>query len=127
MGFATCYDVRFPNLFTTLADRGAQVVVLPTSWGSGPGKLDQWRLLTRARALDSTTYVVAAAQADPASVGVPTTGTAPTGIGHSVAVSPTGEMITELGAEPGSLILDVDPDIVAAARAAIPVLANRRI
>ena len=127
VGFATCYDVRFPNLFTTLADRGAQVVVLPTSWGAGPGKLSQWRVLTGARALDSTTYLVAAAQADPAAVGLTTGGAAPTGIGHSIAISPTGEVLTELGAEPGLLVVDIDPQAVTAARRTIPVLANRRI
>jgi predicted amidohydrolase len=127
VGVATCYDVRFPNLFTTLADRGAQVIILPASWGSGPGKLDQWRLLVRARALDSTTYVVAAGQADPAALGVMTTGRAPTGIGHSLAVGPTGEVIEELDEAPGLLVVDVDPATVTAARATLPVLANRRI
>jgi predicted amidohydrolase len=127
VGFATCYDVRFPSLFTTLADRGAQVVVLPASWGAGPGKLEQWRVLVRARALDATTYVVAAGQADPATVGVAVNGKAPTGIGHSMAVSPTGEVLSELGAEPGLLLVDLDPDGVTEARKAIPVLANRRI
>lgn len=127
VGVATCYDVRFPNLFTTLADRGAQVIILPASWGAGPGKLDQWRLLVRARALDSTTYVVAAGQADPASSGVATNGSAPTGIGHSLAAGPTGEVLEELGEAPGLLVVDVDPATVSAARATLPVLANRRI
>ncbi len=127
VGFATCYDVRFPNLFTTLADRGAQLVVLPASWGAGAGKLDQWRVLVRARALDATTYVVAAGQADPASVQVTSNPKAPTGIGHSLAVSPTGEVLDELGAGPGLLVVDVDVETVAAARASLPVLANRRI
>jgi predicted amidohydrolase len=127
VGFATCYDVRFPNLFTTLADHGAQIVVLPASWGAGPGKLDQWRLLVRARALDATTYVVAAGQADPASIGEAANGKAPTGIGHSMAVGPTAEVLGELGAEPGLLIVDLDPDGVKRARMTLPVLANRRI
>ncbi len=127
VGFATCYDVRFPNLFSALADRGAQVIVLPASWGSGPGKLDQWRLLVRARALDTTTYVIAAGQADPVAAGVSANPAAPTGIGHSLAVSPTGEVIGELGAEPGVLVVDLDLEKIEAARAAIPVLANRRI
>ena len=84
-------------------------------------------MLTGARALDSTTYLVAAAQADPAAVGLTTGGAAPTGIGHSIAISPTGEVLTELGAEPGLLVVDIDPQAVTAARRAIPVLANRRI
>lgn len=126
VGFATCYDVRFPGLFTALAERGAQVICLPASWGAGPGKLEQWRLLVRARALDSTTFVAAAAQADPASVGAPTHGRAPMGIGHSLAASPLGEVIAELGPEPDLLVVDLDPALVARARDALPVLANRR-
>ena len=54
VGFATCYDLRFPSLFTALAERGAQLICLPASWGAGPGKLEQWQLLLRARALDCT-------------------------------------------------------------------------
>ncbi len=54
-GLATCYDIRFPALFTANADRGAEVNIVCASWGSGPGKVDQWQLLARARAVDSTT------------------------------------------------------------------------
>jgi len=125
VGFATCYDVRFPGLFTTLADRGAQVICVCASWGHGPGKLEQWEVLVRARALDSTTFVVAAGQGDPATVGVQRSGNAPTGIGHSVVVSPTGEVLGSLGADPGLLVVEIDPD-VSAVRELIPVLANRR-
>ncbi|UCM90644.1 carbon-nitrogen hydrolase family protein [Streptomyces marincola] len=126
LGFATCYDVRFPGLFTRLADEGARVVLLPASWGSGPGKAEQWELLVRARALDSTCWVVAAGQADPATVGeVPAT-TAPTGIGHSMVVSPFGEVRGRLGAEPGLLLVDVDPAEADEVRRTLPVLANRR-
>ena len=66
-GLATCYDIRFPGLFTENADRGADVNIVCASWGSGPGKADQWKLLARARALDSTTMVLACGQGDPAS------------------------------------------------------------
>ena len=65
VGLSVCYDIRFPALYTELARRGAQVIAVCASWGSGPGKLEQWTLLARARALDSMSYVVAAAQADP--------------------------------------------------------------
>ncbi|MGH3429482.1 MAG: nitrilase-related carbon-nitrogen hydrolase, partial [Mycobacteriales bacterium] len=58
-GLATCYDVRFPELFRTLADRGAAAVLLGASWGAGDGKREQWELLVRARALDSTCWVLA--------------------------------------------------------------------
>ena len=50
VGLATCFDVRFPDQFTELGRRGSDLVVLPASWGDGPGKASQWDLLTRARA-----------------------------------------------------------------------------
>jgi predicted amidohydrolase len=128
VGLATCYDVRFPDLFTALADRGAEVVCLPSSWGAGPGKLEQWQLLTRARALDSTCFVVATGQADPLASGVllPGRGNAPTGIGHSCVVAPDGTVLAELGIEPDLVVTDLDLDEVARVRAVLPVLLNRR-
>ncbi|MGP3968632.1 carbon-nitrogen hydrolase family protein [Streptomyces sp. 6N223] len=126
LGFATCYDVRFPELFTRLADLGARVVLLPASWGAGPGKREQWELLVRARALDATCWVAACGQADPATVGPPPGTTAPTGIGHSMVVSPLGEIRARLGTGPGLLIAEIDPEETDSARATVPVLANRR-
>ncbi len=127
VGLATCYDVRFPGLFTTLADRGAEIICLCASWGAGPGKVEQWQLLSRARALDSTTFIAAVGQADPATVGVTRSGTAPTGVGHSALISPRGEVLQSLGAEPDLLVVDVDAADVEGVRREIPVLANRRL
>ena len=127
LGFATCYDVRFPGLFTTLAERGAQLICLPASWGDGAGKIEQWQVLLRARALDATCYVAAAGQADPSSIGRKTAGATPTGVGHSALIGPDGVPLAELGAAPGLLVVDVDPQVVADTRLKIPVLANRRI
>jgi predicted amidohydrolase len=127
VGFTICYDVRFPELYTMLADRGAQLICVCASWGAGPGKVQQWELLTRARALDSTTFVAAVDQADPATIGFPSSGNAPTGVGHSVVVSAEGEVLGSLGSEPGLLIFDFDPAEVDAVRKAIPVLTNRRL
>jgi len=124
-GLATCYDVRFPDLFTENAERGALVNIVCASWGAGPGKVDQWKLLSRARAADSTTFVLACGQGDPASVGLETKGSAPTGVGHSAVVSPFGEVLTELDGAPGLLFADLDPAVVTDARAKLPVLANR--
>ena len=126
VGLTTCYDVRFPGLYTRLADLGAQVVCVAASWAGGPGKLDQWRLLTRARALDSTTFVLAAGQADPTTVDLRPHRGAPAGVGHSAAISPRGEVLGELGPEPGLLICDLDLAEIAETRQAIPVLANRK-
>ncbi|MFF4504641.1 carbon-nitrogen hydrolase family protein [Streptomyces sp. NPDC001401] len=122
VGVATCYDIRFPGLFTELAWRGALVTVVPASWGAGPGKRDQWTLLARARALDSTSFVVACGQADP---GEAVSGPAPTGVGGSLVVSPLGEVRARLGPAPDFTAVDLDLREVSRARETIPVLANR--
>jgi predicted amidohydrolase len=127
VGLAICYDVRFPELFRSLADRGAQVVLLPASWGAGPGKQEQWELLVRARALDCTSWVVACGQADPAASGIIPSPKAPTGIGHSLVADPYGRVTGALEAGPGLLVVDIDPAVVESARRDIPVLANRRL
>ena len=124
-GLATCYDIRFPALFTANADLGAEANIVCASWGSGPGKVDQWRLLARARAVDTTTYVLACGQGDPATEGIEAKGSAPTGVGHSAVVSPFGEVIEELDGGTGLLFADLDPAVVKDARAKLPVLANR--
>ncbi|WP_432493567.1 nitrilase-related carbon-nitrogen hydrolase [Kineococcus gypseus] len=124
VGLATCYDVRFPGLFTALAERGASVVLVPASWGDGPGKAEQWELLVRARALDSTCFVLACGQAAPPEGGGASG--APAGVGRSRAVDPLGAVLAELGPEPGRLVVDVDPAAVVRAREVLPVLANRR-
>ena len=126
VGLTTCYDVRFPGLYTRLADQGAEVICVAASWAAGPGKIDQWELLTRARALDSTTFVLAVGQADPTTVGVLPSKGAPAGVGHSAAISPRGEVLGTLGPEPGLLVVDLELADLADARQAIPVLANRR-
>jgi predicted amidohydrolase len=125
IGLTTCYDVRFPALYVENAVAGAQVSLVSASWGAGPGKIEQWELLVRARALDSTSFVLACDQADPATQGR-AAGAAPTGIGHSMVVSPFGEILGRLGSEEETLVVDLDLDEVVRAREAIPVLHNRR-
>ncbi|HEY2222119.1 nitrilase-related carbon-nitrogen hydrolase, partial [Actinomycetospora sp.] len=126
LGLAVCYDIRFPELFRALADRGASTVLLPASWGAGPGKVEQWELLVRARAIDSTTYVLACDQADPLARGIDP-GKAPRGVGHSLVATPFGVVEQSLEADPGLLVVDVDTASVDKARAVLPVLANRRM
>jgi predicted amidohydrolase len=123
VGLSTCYDIRFPALYTELARRGAQLIAVCASWGSGPGKLEQWTLLARARALDSTSYVAAAGQADPGD-GVTGSG-APTGVGGSLVASPLGEVVASAGDRPELVVADIDVDRVAQARESIAVLRNR--
>jgi predicted amidohydrolase len=123
VGLSTCYDIRFPALYTELARRGAQLIAVCASWASGPGKLEQWTLLARARALDSTSYVAAAGQADPGD-GVTGSG-APTGVGGSLVASPLGEVVASAGDRPELVVADIDLDRVAQARESIAVLRNR--
>ncbi|KLO42676.1 carbon-nitrogen hydrolase family protein [Mycobacterium nebraskense] len=122
VGLTVCYDIRFPGLYTELARRGAQLIAVCASWGAGPGKLDQWMLLARARALDSTSYVAAAGQADPGES--LTASGAPTGVGGSLVASPFGEVVASAGSGPQLVVADIDVDRVAKARESIAVLRN---
>ncbi len=127
VGLSICYDVRFPQLYIDHARAGAQVVVVSASWGAGPGKLEQWKLVTQARGVDATAFVVASAQADPKASGVDARPGAPTGVGHSQVISPFGEVLAEAGAGPELLVVDLDLDRVAEARRSLPVLENARL
>lgn len=117
VGLATCYDVRFADQFTALGRAGAQLVVLPTSWGDGPGKAEQWDLLVRARAMDAQAWLLAAGQAWTEPKGL-----APLGIGRSACADPTGGIRARLGSEPGVLVTEIDLDVVAQTRERIPIL-----
>lgn len=128
VGLATCYDVRFPELFRAHADAGATLSVLPASWGAGPGKAAQWELLTRARALDAGVWVAAVGQAPPSpedDIEQPTR--APAGIGHSLLAGPDGQPRQQAGTGEELLVADVDPAEAERVRAAVAVLDNRRL
>ncbi|MEV3901943.1 carbon-nitrogen hydrolase family protein [Mycobacterium sp. NPDC050551] len=122
VGLTTCYDIRFPELYVELARRGAQLITVHASWGSGPGKVDQWTLLARARALDTTGYIAAVGQAYP---GDEVAASGPTGVGASLVASPTGEELVSAGPDPQLLLADIDPEIAQKARDSIAVLHNR--
>ena len=83
----TCYDLRFPELARLLVDRGAEVLVVPAAWVAGPRKVDHWRTLVRARAIENTVFVVAAGQPGPRYTG------------HSLVVDPLGDVLAEAGEE----------------------------
>ena len=118
----TCYDIRFPELYIELARRGAQLITVHASWGSGAGKLEQWTLLARARALDTTAVIAAV---DQAYAGDEIAASGPTGVGGSLVVSPTGAVLVAAGADPQLLVADIDLDAVESARDTIAVLRNR--
>lgn len=115
VGLMTCYDLRFPELARRLAAADADVLALPAAWVAGERKLEHWRTLVRARAIENVCWVVAAAQP------------APRYTGHSLVVAPTGDVVAEAGdgEEVASAVLDLDavPD----ARRTNPSLANRRL
>ncbi len=122
VGVATCFDIRYPEQFKALARLGADVIVVPTSWADGEGKLEQWRTLTVARALDTGVFIAAADQARPGGADKAGEASGPTGIGYSVVVSPTGRRLVEGGYGEEILYADIDLAEVAEARRALPLL-----
>ncbi|UXA18637.1 carbon-nitrogen hydrolase family protein [Mycobacterium sp. SMC-4] len=122
VGLTLCYDIRFPELYVELAERGAEVITAHASWGTGPGKLEQWTLLARARAIDTSCVVAAVGQAYP---GDELAKLGPTGVGGSLVASALGEVVTSAGPDPQLLVGDVDLEAARAARATVAVMDNR--
>jgi predicted amidohydrolase len=114
VGLMTCYDLRFPELARSLVDAGADVLVVPAAWVAGDRKVDHWRTLLKARAIENTVYVAAAAQP------------APRYSGHSMLVSPMGDVVAETGPDAGVVTGLVEASVIAEARRTNPSLANRR-
>lgn len=127
VGFALCYDVRFPKLFAELSRAGAQVIVVPTSWAPGEGKEEQWKILTRARALDSNCFVIAVDQANPTVAGTDADPNSPTGIGFSAAVDPFGHTLIECGEGEELRIIELDLSLAEKVAQSIPVLKNAKL
>ncbi len=117
VGVATCYDVRFADQFTALGAAGAQLVLLPASWGDGPGKAEQWDVLVRARAMDAQAWLLACDQAWT----TPVEGF-PLGVGRSTLSDPLGRVRARLGHEVGLLVADIDLDLVEHTRRIVPIL-----
>ncbi len=115
VGLMTCYDLRFPELARALVDAGAETVVVPAAWVAGDHKLEHWRTLLRARAIENTVHVVAAAQGGERYTG------------HSLVADPWGSIVVEAGSDAQILRADVLADDVARARDVNPSLANRRL
>ena len=118
LGFAICYDVRFPKLFNALANAGADVIAIPAAFTVPTGQA-HWHVLQRARAIETGSYVLSAAQGGMHEAGKAT-------YGHSLAISPWGEILAEGGTEPDVFVVEIDPAHSADARARIPALKNAR-
>jgi predicted amidohydrolase len=114
LGLMTCYDLRFPEHARALVDRGADVLVAPSAWVAGPRKVDHWRTLVRARAIENTVYLVAAAQPGPRYSG------------HSMVVDPLGDVIAEAGDGEETVEATLTRERLDEARVTNPSLANRR-
>jgi predicted amidohydrolase len=115
IGAATCYDLRFPEIFRFIADRGADVILLPANWQTGPLKEYHWETLIRARAIENTVYVAAAGQIGPASTGL------------SMIIDPAGIAIANAGEQPmGIACATASTERVAQVRKVNPSLANRQ-
>lgn len=114
LGFTTCYDLRFPALYRALAQAGADFITVPSAFTKVTGEA-HWHILLRARAIETGCFILAAAQGGMHEVGRAT-------YGHSIIVSPWGEVIAEAGADPAVIFADIDPREVSKARARIPSL-----
>ncbi|MDH2390994.1 MULTISPECIES: carbon-nitrogen family hydrolase [Streptomyces] len=115
LGLATCYDLRFPELFRQLTDAGAQGFVVPAGWPAR--RRGHWTLLARARAVENQAYVLACS----------TTGTH-AGVeqaGHSLVVDPWGEVLAEAGTAEEVLTVELDAAKVTATREQFPALKDR--
>ena len=119
MGFAICYDVRFPQLFRAEALAGAEIMTLPAAFTRQTGEA-HWEVLLRARAIENGAFVVAAAQAGLHEDGRET-------FGHSMIIDPWGRVLAEAAGTGEAVVLaDLDIAEVAAARRKIPNLRNAR-
>ncbi|MYV48715.1 carbon-nitrogen family hydrolase [Streptomyces sp. SID2888] len=115
LGVATCYDLRFPELFRALVDAGAETLVIPAGWPER--RRSHWTLLARARAVENQAFVLACGTAG-THAGVPQAG-------HSIVVDPWGEVLADAGAEEEVLTVEFDPSKVAAVREQFPALKDR--
>lgn len=118
LGLTVCYDVRFPRLFRALADSGSTVIAVPAAFTQTTGEA-HWHILLRARAIETGSYVVAAAQGGHHEDGRET-------FGHSMIIDPWGHILAEAEREPGIILADIDPEMSLTTRLRVPALANER-
>jgi deaminated glutathione amidase len=118
LGVTTCYDMRFPEQYKALAQAGAKFLTAPSAFTKVTGEV-HWHVLLRARAIENGCFMFAAAQGGTHANGRTT-------FGHSIAISPWGEILAEAGTEPGIIVADIDPAEVDRVRARVPALSHTR-
>lgn len=119
LGMTVCYDIRFPALFEMLGRQHCDVIAIPAAFTVPTGRA-HWHVLQRARAIEASAYVVAAAQVGEHEDGRRT-------YGHSLVVDPWGEVVLDMGGDsPGVGFAEIDAARIAEIRAQLPSLANRR-
>lgn len=118
LGVSICYDLRFPYLYRSLADAGAEVLTAPSCFTRQTGEA-HWHVLQRARAIENGAFVISAAQGGSHEDGRET-------YGHSLIVDPWGRVLAEGGTEPGVILAQIDLGAVAEARQRIPSLKHTR-
>lgn len=122
--FAICYDLRFPELFRRYAVEGAVMTIVPAEWPHP--RLDHFRTLVKARAIENQMYIIAANRVGKDDFDKETGECSYHYCGHSMVVDPTGEVIIEVGEGEGVYTVNIDLDVVAEVRQQMPILENRR-
>lgn len=118
LGMAICYDVRFPHLFRDYAKAGAKILTVPAAFTKQTG-MAHWKVLLRARAIETGCFVIAPGQCGEHKGGRET-------YGHSLIINPWGEVLAEGGDDPCILLADIDLDEVDSAHGKIPALQHDR-
>lgn len=118
LGLAICYDLRFPALFEALGRARCDVIAIPAAFTVPTGQA-HWHVLQRARAIEASAYVIAAAQGGKHEDGRST-------YGHSLAIDPWGDVLLDMGEQAGLGFAEIDPGRLAEVRAQLPSLSNRR-
>ena len=118
LGLTICYDLRFPQLYRKLAQRGAFILSVPSAFTETTGRA-HWHTLLRARAIENGAYVIAPAQGGTHANGRKT-------YGHSLIVAPWGEILAEAAVDPDIIVADIDSALSDDARARIPSLQHDR-
>ena len=122
VGMTICYDLRFPALHRSLAEAGAQILTIPAAFSPVTGEA-HWDVLLRARAIETGCFVLAPAQTGSHAQ---TSGKERKTYGHSMAISPWGEIILDAGTDESVTFVDIDINDVAKARQRIPSLKHAR-